>query len=172
MISFNFRIPTQELLGTYIQNCSWELRNYILCTYKKLKTIKKRRPLKLKHTYCTCKKKQDQGIFYENTAQKVSKYHQYRGQKSQSLGTILGGGRRSSFYSTDVELVTFFLQDEGSSLTDSKFLKFKIFIWANISFVRTDRQTNRQTDKPTTYQILFGLVKTSRSAGQGRASRQ
>ena len=39
-----------------------------------------------------------------------------------------------------------FLEIEGSRDTVSKFLQFKIFVWANISFVRTDRQTNRQTD--------------------------
>ena len=83
----------------------------------------------------------------------------------------------------EVMLMNPFLEVEGSSHTVSKFLQFKIsfhstfrtnekqreflyklnFICANR---RTSEQTNRQTDKPTKYQNLFGVVKTSRSAGR------
>ena len=57
--------------------------------------------------------------------------------------------------------MTSFLEVGDSSIIVSKFLQFKIFVWANISFVRTfhlceqtdkrtDKQTNRQTNQQTT----------------------
>ena len=50
---------------------------------------------------------------------------------------------------------------EGSNLTLSIFFIFK-FLILRISFVRKDKQTNRQTDRQTN--ILNHVVKTSRSA--------
>ena len=39
-------------------------------------------------------------------------------------------------------------------------------------FISANEHTNRQTNKPTNYQHFFGVVETSRSAGQGWASCQ
>ena len=51
--------------------------------------------------------------------------------------------------------MTSFLEVGDSSIIVSKFLQFKIFVWANISFVRTfhlREQTDKRTDKQKTNQ--------------------